>query len=209
MVLVGSEIIGNYYNKNIKPNSLLPFIALITMKYWSENIFKMNKTLKIFTLLVLVILLFYSDFIRDYVFKNLQYQIHYLSLFDAEGAPMAENYTDSWMEKLLEGKSITELINLKWLFTLVFTFYFLLFSILIPYIIYNKKKTIKYATVLYGTFFFSALIIYGLRFLYSDYNWQENTYLISLGLMHFLQSSLPALLLVLAFKLHLSFNDEN
>ena len=168
----------------------------------------MNKTLKIFALIFLVSFLFYSDFIRDYVFKNLQYQIHYLSLFNAEGNAMAENYTDSWMEKLLEGKSITELINLKWLFTLAFTFYFLLFSILIPIIVYNKKRIVKYAAVLYGTIFFSALIIYGLRFIYSDYNWQENTYLISLGLMHFLQSSLPALLLVLGFKLHLSFNDE-
>ena len=168
----------------------------------------MNKTLKIFALIFLVSFLFYSDFIRDYVFKNIQYKIHYLSLFNIEGTPMADNYTDSWMEKLLEGKSITELINLKWLFTLAFTFYFLLFSILIPIIVYNKKRIVKYATVLYVTIFFSALIIYGLRFIYSDYNWQENTYLISLGLMHFLQSSLPALLLVLGFKLHLSFNDE-
>ncbi len=168
----------------------------------------MNKTLKIFTLIFLVFFLFYSEFIRDYVFKNLQYQIHYLSLFNSEGKAMAENYTDSWMEKLLEGKPITELINLKWLFTLAFTFYFLLFSILIPFILYNKRRIVKYAIVLYGAIFFSALIIYGLRFIYSDYNWQENTYLISLGLMHFLQSSLPTLLLVLAFKLHLSFNDE-
>lgn len=169
----------------------------------------MNKKLKIFALILLVSFLFYSDFIRDYVFKNVQYQIHYLSLFSAEGTPMIENHTDSWMEKLLEGKSITELINLKWLFTLAFTFYFLLFSILIPFILYNKKRIITYALVLYGTIFFSALTIYGLRFIYSDYNWQENTYLISLSLMHFLQSSLPALLIVLAFKLHLSFNEEN
>ena len=169
----------------------------------------MNKKLKIFALILLVSFLFYSDFIRDYVFKNVQYQIHYLSLFSAEGNPMIDNHTDSWMEKLLEGKSITELINLKWLFTLAFTFYFLLFSILIPFILYNKKRIITYALVLYGTIFFSALTIYGLRFIYSDYNWQENTYLISLSLMHFLQSSLPALLIVLAFKLHLSFNEEN
>jgi hypothetical protein len=169
----------------------------------------MNKTLKIFTLILLGAFLFYSDFIRDYVFKNLEYQIHYLSFFSTDGLPMVENYADSWMEKSLEGKSIATIIILKWIFTLVFMVYFLIFSILIPYIIYKKKIIIKYATFLYGIIFSSALIIYGLRFISSDYNWQENTYLISLGLMHFLQSSLPTLLLVLAFKLHLSFNEEN
>lgn len=169
----------------------------------------MNKTLKIFILIVLGVFLFYSEFIRDYVFKNLEYQIHYLSFFSSEGLPTAENYTDSWMEKLLEGKSISTIKNLKWLFTLVFMVYFLIFSILIPYLLYRNKIIIKYAIVLYGIIFSSALIIYGLRFIFSDYNWQENTYLISLGLMHFLQSSLPTLLLVLAFKLHLSVKLEN
>ena len=169
----------------------------------------MNKTLKIFILIVLGVFLFYSEFIRDYVFKNLEYQIHYLSFFSSEGIPAAENYTDSWMEKLLEGKSISTIKNLKWLFTLVFMVYFLIFSILIPYLLYRNKIIIKCAIVLYGIIFSSALIIYGLRFISSDYNWQENTYLISLGLMHFLQSSLPTLLLVLAFKLHLSVKLEN
>ena len=153
--------------------------------------------------------LFYSDFIRDYVFKNLEYQIHYLSFFSSEGIPAAENYTDSWMEKSLEGKSISSLSNLKWVFTFIFTLYFLIYSVVISFIIYQKKIIIKYATILYGIIFSSALIIYGLRFISSDYNWQENTYLISLGLMHFLQSSLPTLLLVLAFKLHLSIKAEN
>jgi hypothetical protein len=169
----------------------------------------MNKTLKIFILIVLGAFLFYSEFIRDYVFKNLEYQIHYLSFFSSDGLPKVENYADSWMEKSLEGKSIASIINLKWLFTLVFMVYFLIFSSLIPYVLYKKKVIIKYAIVLYGIIFSSALIIYGLRFISSDYNWQENTYLISLGLMHFLQSSLPTLLLVLAFKLHLSINEEN
>lgn len=168
----------------------------------------MNKTLKIFVLIVLGVGLFYSDFIRDYIFKNIEYQIHYLSHFSADGFPTVENFTDSRMEKLLEGKPIESLSNLKWLFTFIFTIYFLIFSIVIPYIIYQKKIIIKYATILYGIIFSSALIIYGLRFLSSDYNWMENTYLISLGLMHFLQSSLPTLLLVLAFKLHLSFKVE-
>jgi len=167
-----------------------------------------NKTLKILLLIIFGITLFYSDFIRDYVFKNIEYQIHYLNHFSADGFPMVENYTDSWMEKLLEGKPITTLSNLKWLFTFLFSGYFLMFSILIPYILYSNKVIIKYALILYGIIFTSASIIYVLRFLSSDYNWQENTYLISLGLMHFLQSSLPTLLLVLAFKLHLSFKEE-
>lgn len=168
----------------------------------------MNKNLKIFILIVLGIALFYSDFIRDYIFKNIEYQIHYLSHFSADGYPTVENFTDSWMEKLLDGKPISSLSNLKWLFTFLFTIYFLLFSILIPYLIYSKKIIIKYAAFLYGIIFTSALIIYALRIFSSDYNWHENTYLISLGLMHFLQSSLPTLLLVLAFKLHLNFSSN-
>jgi len=169
----------------------------------------MNKTFKIAILITLGLALFYSDFIRDYIFKNLEYQIHYLSHFSADGFPTVENFTDSSMREFLDGKSINSISNLKWIFTFVFTVYFLIFSIVIPYIIYQKKVIIKYATILYGIIFSSALIIYGLRFFYSDYNWMENTYLISLGLMHFLQSSLPTLLLVLAFKLHLSFKVES
>ena len=149
-----------------------------------------------------------SEIIFSKIFKNFEYQIHYLSHFSADGFPMVENFTDSWMEKLLLGKSINTIANLKWLFTFLFAGYFLIFSIIVPYIIYKNKVIIKYALFLYGIIFTSALIIYTLRYLSSDYNWQENTYLISLALMHFLQSSLPTLLLVLAFKLHLSFKTE-
>ena len=169
----------------------------------------MNKTLKISIIIVLGISMFYSDFIRDYVFKNIEYQIHYLKHFSSDGTPMIENYTDSWMESQLKGVSINSLGNLKWLFTFIFTIYFLIFSIIIPYFIYSKKIVIKYAAILYGVLFFSALLIYCLRFLSQDLNWQLNSYLISLGLMHFLQSSLPTLLLVLSFKLHLNFKSEN
>ena len=169
----------------------------------------MNKTLKIFILIALVAFLFYSEFIRDYVFKNLEYQTHYLNHFSSVGFPMVENYTDSWMEKTLAGLPINIIGNLKWLFTFVFTIYFYGFSILIPYMIHGKKAIIKYATFLYGIVFTSAIILYSLRFMSTDYDWQENTYLISLGLMHFLQSSLPTLLLVLAFKLHLGFKVQS
>lgn len=169
----------------------------------------MNKKFKIFILIALGCALFYSDFIRDYIFKNIEYQIHYLSHFSSEGIPMVENYTDSWMEKTLAGIPINIIGNLKWWFTFVFTIYFYGFSILIPYIIYGKKVIIKYASFLYGIVFTSAIIIYSLRFISTDYDWQKNTYLISLGLAHFLQSSLPTLLLVLSFKLHLGFKVES
>lgn len=168
---------------------------------------KMHKRLKIYLIIFLGLALFYSDFIRDYIFKNLEYQIHYLSNFTAEGIPRIENYTDSWMEKFLAGKSIKEIDNLKWLFTLIFTIYFFIFSIIIPSIIYGNKLVIKYASILYGIIFTAVVIIYSLGFISADFDWQKNTYLIALGLAHFLQSSLPTILLGLAFKLHLSFKN--
>ena len=168
----------------------------------------MNKTLKIYVLIALGFLLFYSDFIRDYVFKNLEYQIHYLSHITPEGFPMVENYTDSWMENLLQGYSIPNIVNLKWLFTFIFTIYFFILSAILPYIIYERKITIRYAAILYSLLFSATILIYCLRYFSSSYSWQENTYLISLGISHFLQSSLPAILLILSFKLHLSFKPE-
>lgn len=168
----------------------------------------MNKTLKIYILITLGFLLFYSDFARDYVFKNLEYQIHYLSHLNPEGIATTDNYTDSWMEARLENYTIENIINLKWIFTIIFTFYFFILSAGIPFIIYQKKETIKFAAILYTLLFITALIIYILRFISDGYVWQENTYLISLGIMHFLQSSLPTILLAISFKLHLSFNSE-
>jgi len=128
-----------------------------------------NKTLKIITLLVLGFFLFYSDFIRDYVFKNLEYQIYYLNHISPEGVPTVLNYTDSWMETFLEGKSIENIVNLKWIFTLLFTIYFYGFCVTIPYILYKKKVIFKFTSILYAVLFLSALTIYGLKFLSNHY----------------------------------------
>jgi len=109
----------------------------------------MNKTFKIAILITLGLALFYSDFIRDYIFKNLEYQIHYLSHFSADGFPTVENFTDSSMREFLDGKSINSISNLKWIFTFVFTVYFLIFSTS-----YIKRKLLLNMPLFYMELFF-------------------------------------------------------
>lgn len=168
----------------------------------------MNKWVRIGLLICLFGLLFYSDFIRDYFFKNTGFQIFYLSHFDALGNPTAINYTDSGLEGFFENYTISDLVKFKWFLTVAFSLYFMGLCMLISFLFYQRKEILKFTLLLYGFIFFSAGIVYLSRYFSSGYIWQENTYLVSMQLVHFLQSSLPTLFIVASFKIYLSYKES-
>jgi len=168
----------------------------------------MNKWIRVILLILLTGLLFYSDFIRDYFFKNISFQIYYLHHTLESGYSSIENYTDSSLENLLANFSISDLIKLKWSLTIGFTIYFGLLCSLISYLFYQRKEVFKFILLLYSSIFIVASIIYISRYISADYNWQENTYLIAMQSLHFLQSSLPTLFFVASFKIYLSYKDS-
>lgn len=168
----------------------------------------MGKWLRIITIIFLVGLLFYSDFIRDYLFKNIGFQIYYLQHIGIDGYSTIDNYTDSLLEKLFTNYSISNLVNLKWILTIFFSVFYGILCALISYLFYKKKEVILYTSILYVSLFFAAGMIYLMRYFSDSYEWQENTYLISMQLTHFLQSSLPTLLILASFKIYLSYKDS-
>lgn len=156
-----------------------------------------NKTSRIFIIIIFVFSLFSLDFLRDFVFKNLDMQMNYLYHMDETGYSNIENYTHSYMEKLLQGYSSLDIYNLKWIFTIVFIVVFYFVGCIFLWIIYNKKAVL-FLSYLYVILFVLASLVYSYNFI----NPNRNSYLISMEIMHFLQSSLPSLFMVLSFKIY-------
>lgn len=162
----------------------------------------MNKTLRYLIVLFGVILLFYLDFVRDYVFKNIGFQIYYLNHLSSTGYASVTNYTDSFIESYIHDYSSAQLYNLKWIFTAIFSIVFGVLGAVINSIFHQTKKIFLYFSILYVVLFFSSLLIYSTMYLSENFTFQNKAYLISMEIAHFLQSSLPSLLFLVSFKLY-------
>lgn len=162
----------------------------------------MNKLLKYGILAIGICLLFYLDFIRDYIFKNIGFQIFYLQHLSAEGFSSVENYTDSFLEKYIKNYSIKDLTSLKWASTVFFSILFGVVGATINGFFYQTKKVSIYFLLLYALIFVSSFIIYLGIYLSDSFVFQNKAYLISMELAHFIQSSLPTLLFLVSFNLY-------
>lgn len=155
---------------------------------------------KVFRLIIIIAFLFALfglDFLRDFVFKNFDMQMNYLNHMDETGYSTIENYTHSFMEKLLQGYSSSDIYHFKWIFTIIFAIVFYFVGSLFLLYVYNKKAML-FLSYLYAALFLSAALIYSYNFI----SISRNSYLISMEIMHFLQSSLPTLFMILAFKIY-------
>ena len=157
---------------------------------------------KIIVLIISLLALFYLDFVRDYFFKNVGFQIYYLTHLSSEGIASIDNYTDSTIEYYITNYSINQLTNLKWYGTLFFILTFGTFGALINYYIYKIKKVAFFFFSTYAFLLFASLLFYALTYLNLGYSFQQKSYLISMEIAHFLQSSLPTLLFLVSFKLY-------
>ena len=92
-----------------------------------------NSLKKKIILLALLLIAFSLDFIRDYIFVNINYQIHYLNYLDF-------NYTDSFIEKFISNYSINELSNIKWMLSFFFILMFAAISFLLIHYKYKKQQ---------------------------------------------------------------------
>ncbi len=162
----------------------------------------MKKAIKTIVLILSISTLFYLDFVRDYFFKNVGFQIYYLVHLTDEGTATIANYTDSTLEYFIGNYNIQELINLKWCGAFFFIVVFGSFGSLINYYFHQTKKIFYYFIGTYTLLLFSSLFFYGLTYLNFGYSFQQKNYLISMEIAHFLQSSLPTLLFLVSFKLY-------
>ena len=153
---------------------------------------------------ILLLITFTTDFFRDYIFVNLNYQIHYLTYLDF-------NYTDSFIEKYVSGYSFSELTRIKWMMSFFFIGLFALFSYLLIHFQYKSfKKKFQFLMLL---FFFIILLFSSVSYLiYSqinDISTQNSFYYISMELSHYLQSSLSFITLFMIFELYQLFNTTS
>jgi len=162
----------------------------------------MGKIIKITGLVLAISSLFYLDFVRDYFFKNVGFQIYYLVHLSNDGIATIDNYTDSTIEYFISDFSIEELTLLKWYGTLFFIITFGVFGALINYYVHQTKKIFFYVLTTYAFLLLSSLFFYALTYINYSYSFQQKNYLISMEIAHFLQSSLPTLLFLVSFKLY-------
>jgi len=153
---------------------------------------------------ILLLIAFTADFFRDYIFVNLNYQIHYLTYSDF-------NYTDSFIEKYVSGYSINELKRIKWIMSFFFIGLFALISYLLIHFQHKSfKKKFQFLMLL---FFFIILLFSSVSYLiYSqinDISTQNSFYYISMELSHYLQSSLSFITLFMIFELYHLFNTTS
>ena len=160
-----------------------------------------NSLKKHIILLALLLIAFSLDFLRDYIFVNINYQIHYLNYLDF-------NYTDSFIEKFISNYSINELSNIKWMLSFFFILMFAAISFLLIH--YKYKKQQKKFQLLTAAFFVFILIFIGISYFTSitltDISLQNSFYNISIEMSHYLQSSLSFISLFMIFELYQRFN---
>ncbi len=211
-------------------NNLIGILALLIscalgfafFWFWKTKIWKNNSPAKLFLNLkdykktqvilitILLFFLFYLDFIRDYIFKNLTFRMNFIGLMEKGGSP--DKYldpTDSLMVSLLEGLSSYQIYYLKFLATFLMLFVYFVVCQLILKLIYLKHRTLKFTSLLYGTGIFFMMFVFSFYFFTLPPVIKNNFYLISMEIGHFLESSLPTLLLLLSFKIYLSSQNFN
>jgi len=117
--------------------------------------------------------------------------------------------TDSLMVSIFENFSSYQLYYYKIVFSLVFLFiYFLLCQIILK-LTYIQHRTLKFTSLLYGTGYLFMMLVFSFYFFTFPTEIKTNFYLISMELGHFLESSLPTLLLLLSFKIYLRYQNIN
>ena len=147
----------------------------------------MIKRIIIFTLIVII---FSFDFLRDYIFQNINFQIHFLD-HTIKNSSSILNYTDTFMENRLFGISSSNLIQIKWLFSFLFFFIYCMLSIIILRVIYplQKKETLFFTLILFSSILVFSSLSY-IFYIYSSNQAQLSFYSLSLELSHYLHVSL-------------------
>lgn len=167
-----------------------------------------NTNLRFVLIITLVILLFYLDFVRDYVFKNLDWRMGFQYQMENGGSP--DKYvdaTDSWMKALLGDTSSNTIYKLKYLASAIFILIYAFVSHVILRLVYPANNALPYILLIYGL----GTLTMGLVFSFYFFTWPHDTklkfYLTAMEIGHFLESSLPTLLSILGFKIYLTTQE--
>ena len=140
-------------------------------------------------IIFLVICIILSGFGREYMMKNINWVVKYLT---HGGGFWAQS-----MFKPLLSWSLKELTILKWGLTLLFTLYFYALTFALVKLIFNNKYYSKLTTLTFITIFLISFVVYVFGYLINDI---QVIYPTVRNLMGLLQSFIPFMVLYLLFK---------
>ena len=167
-----------------------------------------KKAIRVLAVIVIVGFLFYLDFLRDYVFKNLDWRMDFQYLMETGGSP--EKYvdgTDSWMKSILGDASSATIYKLKYFASAIFIFIYFVISHLVMRLTYPTNNTFPYTILLYGLGTLMMGLVFSFYFFEFSHSLKLKFYLIAMEIGHFMESSLPTLLSILGFKIYLSSQE--
>ena len=151
---------------------------------------------KIFFLIFLAV---FFEYLRDYLFVNVNLQIEYLEYTNND--LNVSNYTDSFLLKFFKNIEISSLTQLKWIMSFLFCLIFFGLGFFFSKWSFGLSKHKKFlrSFILGGCLILlSSLIIYYFGNLLSTEN-KFNFYYVSIELSHFVQSSLYPISFLLVF----------
>ena len=147
--------------------------------------------------LLIILFAILSGFGRSYVMKNINNVLNHT----LNGVP---NYARSEFH-FLQNLSSNELYSLKWLLTIVWTIYFLIFTYLsIKLIFPQRKQHLKAVVYGYTALVIVSTIIYLKGYFTNDIGGVYNTVRNIMGIA---QSFIPLMVFYLIFKFMLNDND--
>ena len=153
-------------------------------------------------ILVLILSGVFFEYFRDYIFVNINLQLHFLH-FDSVGYNL-DNYTDSRIYFFIHSFSSDLLYKLKWFLSFFFISVFYCIGYLISKRIWSKNDHKKFRKIyLMGGISITLLaaVFYIIHIYYGQKN-NSNFYLISIELSHFVQSILYPITFITAFYSH-------
>ena len=149
--------------------------------------------------IVLILLAFFFEYLRDYCFININLYIKFLEKSN-EGLEVL-NYADSLIFKLIENLKINSLVQIKWGMSFIFVLIFVALGILFSkwnFSNINHRKFLKLYLFCGLVILILSFVIYSLGNMLNTEN-EYNFYFISLELSHFVQSSLYPMTFILIF----------
>ena len=152
--------------------------------------------IKIFYLIIIAI---FMEYLRNYLFVNINLQIEFLEYLSND--LNVYNYTDSILLNFLKNFEVNSLIVLKWIMSLLFSFIFFSLGFFFSkwrFELSEHKKFLKFFILGGSIILFSSLIIFSIGKLLRLED-QINFYYVSIGLSHFVQSSLYPISFLLIF----------
>jgi hypothetical protein len=146
---------------------------------------------KYFFLLLVIITLLFLGYYRDFVFRTMN------SMLQAKDHEMP--YATPASLQFLDRFSYTQLMNLKWLFTVIFSGLYLVMALITLKIIFNNRK---YLSITIGVYI-AIMLVSGLFMLggFAVESTADRMYEFARYLMGMAQSPIILMILIPAFKL--------